>query len=836
MTPFRPSDHLFGREHDLDSVSAMFQAPECRLVTLSGPGGVGKTRMAQRIAELMSIDFADGVYFIPLHALTSAQHLVSAILEHLGTGIHGTDDPSVQLLHVLQDRCLLLVLDNFEHLLEARRIVTSIVEKTRHVKVLVTSREVLNLHQEWVWQMRGIEYPQADDTVDAMNYAAVRMFDARARRVFPEFSLQRELPAIIQICALVEGNPLAIELAAAWLKSFTCRDILDELCQDIDLLSTGMDDIPEQHRSIRAVFDHSWRLLTDDEQYKLMCLSLFHGSFTHAAAKGVAGTSRLMLNTLINKSLLYHNHHSGRYQFHQLFRQYVYRHLLNNADTFTAADAAFIVYFRDFLAVRAANLWTSRQHEVVTEVTSELDNIRSIAVRLAFTEEVSISRKAMHMLTETYHLRGYFQDVAVFMSQIVAQLDSQCEDELDIEHLHLLAETLNGLGWSYIRLGEFDAAEAMLLRARHVYDTHQIQPAIGLGTDPRGGLAELKLILGNSAAALTLGEAVNAAALSRNDPLNRSTALYLLSSIAFAAGDYTQANVHIHQAITLTRQAGNEWFLACCFYQMGHICCEQQNYVGASGWYEDSFRIRETFGDLEGQAQSLNHLGSLTLLQDQYTRAVELFQKSHSLYQRIGNRGGSLATDQGLAIAHTALGHYDQAHEHLMNAVKVASETQLPSWWLSVCEAVGEFFAATGAYERGLMLVRLAFHRQETSSMTRARAARWLQLARHNLTQIIETDLNIIVQQLEYDLSTYVWRSTPSSNSHNNHPHLIEPLSERELEILYLIAQGMTNQEIADHLILMVSTVKTYNYNIFGKLHVKNRGQAVRRAQQLKLL
>lgn len=832
---FQTSDHLFGRKDDLDAITSRLQTPECRLVTLSGPGGIGKTRLAKRIIQLLCTDFEDGVYFIPLHTATSAHELALIMLDHLDTGVHSTDDPSVQLLHVLRDRCLFLVLDNFDRLLEARGILTGILEHTYHIKVLVTSREALNLHQEWIWQVRGIAYPQIGDTVDAMNYPAVSMFDARARRVFPEFSLRPELPAISHICALVEGNPLAIELAAVWRKSLTCQNILDELRHNIDILCTEMVDMPEQHRSIRAVFDYSWRSLTGDEQYTLMCLSLFQSSFTCEAATAVARASLRMLDTLINKSMLYYNH-QGRYQFHELFRQYVYMQLLNKTDLFTEADAALIAYYHDFLAARAANLWTSRQREAMCEVSAEFDNVRKIAVRLALTENIIAGRKAVYVLTETYQLLGYYRDAVVLMSEIVGQLDNRDEDQLQVENMPLLAEVLTGLGWAYIRLGEFDTAEAVLIRAQAVYDTHQIQPPVGLGTDPRGALGELKLIVADTAAAITLSEAVYTAAISRKDPLNHSTALYLLSSIALTTGDYQQAQAHIQQAITLTRQAGNEWFLACCLYQLGHICCEQQNYVGALCWYEESFRIREAFGDLEGQAMALNYMGSLRLLQEQYTQALELLQKSHSFYQRVGDRGGLLTTCQGLAIAYTALRQYDQAHIQLINAVQIAWEAQLPAWSLSVCEAAGEFLAVTGASERGLILVRLAFHHPETSSITRARAAYWLHQAQHKDIPSIEIDLTHTVQQLLLELAVYVWGSAVPSKSYNEHDRLIEPISTRELEILHLIAQGKTNQEIADQLILMVSTVKTYNYNIFAKLNVKNRGQAVRRAQQLGLL
>ena len=212
------------------------------------------------------------------------------------------------------------MLDNFEHLLAASGLVMGILEQAPQVKLLVTSREVLNLQQEWVWPVRGIAYPTAEAESNVLVYAAIQMFIFHARRVNPAFDVHRELSAVIQICTLVEGSPLAIELAAGWLKSLTCQAVLDEPRQNIDILRTRIRDMPEQHRSICAVFDHSWRLLSQEEQGVLMRLCLFHGSFTREAAYAVAGASLSILTTLIDKSLLHHNQ-TGRYQFHELFRR-----------------------------------------------------------------------------------------------------------------------------------------------------------------------------------------------------------------------------------------------------------------------------------------------------------------------------------------------------------------------------------------------------------------------------------------------------------------------------------------------------------------------------------
>lgn len=832
------SDSLFGREYDLDTVTKMLRSPECRLVTLAGPGGIGKTCLAQQVAQQLRSDFEDQVYFVPLQSLTDPQYVVTAVLEQLGVRSQSSGDPSAQLLRFLKQQRLLLVLDNFEHLLEAAGFVVNLLEQTTQVKLLVTSREVLNLQHEWVWPVRGIAYPIDNQTSDAVDYAAVRMFAASARRVNPEFALQRELSTVSQICTLVEGSPLAIELASGWLKSLTCREILDELRRDIDILSTRMRDMPEQHRSIRAVFDHSWNLLTPDEQRVLMQLSLFRGSFTREAANTVARASLPVLTTLIDKSLLYHRP-DGRYQFHELFRQYVHGQLLSDRDAAVQAATVLTTYYRDFLASRMDDLWGARQRDAIREVAAELPNIRSLAEQLTMTDDAAASRKAVHVLSETYQILGYYREAERFYTQVIEKLEEIESNQPDVEYLHLLAEMLNNFGWLSIRLGEFDTAAEVIARAEAVYHTHQIRPAVGFASDPRLSMGELKGIEGDIVTAQALSQAAYADAIAQGDFLNGSVALYLLTNAALAMGDYAQAQKHIEEAIALTQKVGNRWFLAYCLNQQGHICSEQGDYLAAQRYYEESYRIRESFGDPEGQAVALNHLGTLALLQEEYEQAVELLQSSLPMYQRLEDRGGLFTAHEGLGIAYTALGQFDQARDYLMQAAQIADDVQVASWWLSLCEAVGEFFAATNAVEHGIELIRLAFQHPESKSTTRLRAERWLHHAKQPPTPIEDSlDLHQVTRQLVHELVSHEWRaaSQESASTHVAQAGLIEPLTERELEVLRLLAEGLTNQEIADHLVLVTGTVKSHNYNIFSKLGVKNRSQAVKRARELNLL
>ena len=317
--PAQPTSFV-GRQRELAELTALVADPTCRVLTLVGPGGIGKTRLAMEVASRMMTHFADGVYFVPLQPLRSADNLVTAIVDALPLQLSGNDDPRQRLLHYLNGKHLILILDNFEHLLDGVGLVTDIFAAASHVNLLVTSRERLNLQAEQVWPVHGLDVPKdAADTADT--HSAVQLFMERARQVQPDFTLDDEQNAVIRICQLVEGLPLALEMAAGWVRAMSCAAIADMIQRNIDILTTEQRDLPERHQSMRAVFDHSWNLLTPEEQTVFPRLAVFRGGFSAEAAQEVTGASLQTLATLIDKSLVKLDA-SGRYDLHELVRQY----------------------------------------------------------------------------------------------------------------------------------------------------------------------------------------------------------------------------------------------------------------------------------------------------------------------------------------------------------------------------------------------------------------------------------------------------------------------------------------------------------------------------------
>lgn len=246
-------DHtsFVGRKQEYTDIQQLLDQPDCRLLTLVGPGGIGKTRLALQLGTLLRDKFARGSVVAYLQPLRSAEFFVSTVADALGISLTGQEPPLVQLAHYLNDKEALIILDNFEHLLDAAEQLAILSSSTPHVKYLVTSREALNLQEEWLYSVPGLAFPtDLDDDLAGQNNDAVQLFNERAQRVYPDFAPDKEVEAVIRVCQLVEGMPLALELAAAWRKTLNCQEIADEIQGGLNFLTTRHRNVLERHHSI----------------------------------------------------------------------------------------------------------------------------------------------------------------------------------------------------------------------------------------------------------------------------------------------------------------------------------------------------------------------------------------------------------------------------------------------------------------------------------------------------------------------------------------------------------------------------------------------------------
>ena len=366
-----------GRKNEINDLVELVNTK--RLITILAPGGMGKTRLSLAVARTQIGKYDDGVFFVPLAPLSSPDDIVTTIAENIGFVFHGENPPARQLVNFLKDRDMLLVLDNFEHLLDGAGLVSDIIGSTSNLKIIVTSRERLNLRGETVYRLGGLEFPTWETPEDALEYDAVKLFVQSANQARADFELSHnDLDYLARICRLTAGMPLGIELAAGWVDVLSLEQIADEIQGGIDILETDMRDVPERHRSLRATFERTWERLTDVEQDVFMKLSVFRGGFTLDSAQAVASANARHLRKLAQKSLI-QSEAGERYGIHELLRQFA-EERLQVSGKFEAVRTQHATYFADLFAPLGDSQWSSYDetgYEYVRALNPDFENART---------------------------------------------------------------------------------------------------------------------------------------------------------------------------------------------------------------------------------------------------------------------------------------------------------------------------------------------------------------------------------------------------------------------------------------------------------------------------
>lgn len=663
-----------GREGEIDELVRIVADPECRLVSITGPGGIGKTRLALQVARRFVDDpelsamgvekaanhdlepgagapsslshlFPQGALFVTLHAVESTHGIISAIAEACAIVFYNHENMREQLLDYLHKRKMLLLLDNFEHLLASADFVVDLLTHAPNLTILVTSREALNLQGEWLWSLEGLDVPEEGVAeADLLDYAAIRLFVQSARRIQPHFSLATEYPHVVQICRVLGGMPLAIELAVAWLGIMPCAQIAREIMHNLNFLTARQRDLPDRHRSIQAVFEHSWRLLTESEQETFQRLSVFRGGFDYPAATQVAEASWLDLAALKEKSLLNVNS-SGRYTLHELLRQYGAKKLEANPAKQMAILNRFCSYYANFLYQRQSILFSAGQLQAAADIATELDNIRAAwqwALQQNKLEEIRRSASALYFFCQ---LQSRFVEGAEALQQA-----RHCLEAMQPSHQRdlALAGICCHLGWLCIRLGEFETAIQVLQRSCALHaQLNEPQQAFIAG-HPSIPLAIVYHILGDFGRALALaGEALQTAE-AQDDRSGLAYIHYALAATNLALGHYEKARTHLEVASEMARAVGHRWFLPYILNESGKVARDTGNYVEAKSLFKESYEIKREFSDPEGMAVALNHLGEIAGLQSDYELAQQYYANAHAIYGEINDQGGLAASARGL--------------------------------------------------------------------------------------------------------------------------------------------------------------------------------------------
>ena len=748
--PAQPTPFV-GRAAEIRTYASLLSGDDCRLLTLVGPGGMGKTRLAIETARQLLDHFEHGVRFVALAPAESASRALPAVAAALQLTFMENEDPWERLVAYLREKRMLLVLDNFEHVLDAAPRLAQLLNLAPGVKALTTSREALNISQEWVRAVEGLPYPAAADAADPAAYAALQLFAERARRYRVDFDLQAELPAVIEICRLADGMPLAIELAATWLRTAPAAQIASEIGRNLDFLSTNLRDVPDRHRSMRAVFDYSWNRLEEDERRALANLSIFRGGLTAAAAGTVADASLLTLNSLVNKSLvreIARDDRGSRYEMHRLVAQYAAQQLTTSPDRAAAVAADHSVYYLELLARQEAALKGHGQRAALNLIVEELDNIRKAwqgaIARAADDPDAWASLAAgVRALTLFCEMRGLINEgeqlLAAAVEAVAAGMSAgagKTGGATETDGRLALARLYAGHAQFLFRLNRFQVMEARLTAGRRLLNelpesaerayesafndilrclflvrnarSQEMQPLVEAALETFADQSDVWaqiLALNTSTMYLRSGKEVLAVLkrtveLSKGigDQISHARALLNLSQ---SVGDPEEALPILHETLDLYKEIGHRPGTGLVYEWLGDANRRQGNAGEAQRYFEKALSVYADVGYRSRLAHVLRWLAINQYELGNPEHAERSLEKMAHLLKEAGDPVGyiqslseiaQLQLDQGLLTE-------ERIRRTYHHCLQLANDVHVPAFRVEVLDRIGKLALDLGEYQ-----------------------------------------------------------------------------------------------------------------------------------------
>ncbi len=708
--PQQPT-RFIGRTYELKEIHGLLQNESCRLLTLLGTGGVGKTRIALKVAEECFEKYTHGVWFVALAPLSSAESITLAIASALKLSFYSSEDPGIQLLKYLKDKKMLLVMDNFEHLVEGAGLIGQIIQNAPMIKIVVTSRERLNLRDEWIYDVKGMGFPGIEEIDGRETGNALELFASSASRVRRDFRItgQNRL-TVTEICRLIDGLPLGIEIAASWLRTLNLEEIASEIGSSFDFLESSLQDLPERHRSLEKVFEYSLQLLSPDEQKVLARLSVFRGGFTKEAAKEVAGASVSMLSSLIDKSLIqrtsviyresdetHGSAASDQYDMHEAVRQFAWKILAGTPEEIRSIRHLHCCYYADLLYGKEQDLTVIGQKKTLAEIEIELENVHAAWQWALDNGDIESTGRLLEGVYSLYTARGWFRDAVKLLSEAVKDLKTPetCNDNSAGRNSPVMGKLLLHLGWLIIICGDYEEGGKRLRECLEIFRNLGDRSYEAYSLNRLGSLA---LFEGDFELAKALQEESLTCAVASDSSGAKARSFMSLGNIARKSGEYAEAGKHYRESLKLFKEMDHVTGQAISLGNLGIVACRTGDLDEALRLDRESFALAEALDDRRMIAEGLTDIGTVFREMGNTDEAWKYYTESLSLNRELGVKSGILITLDNMGTMAAQAGDLEKAEELLTEALELSRELGRRATIVEILTGLGGIAVESGKY------------------------------------------------------------------------------------------------------------------------------------------
>jgi DNA-binding SARP family transcriptional activator len=714
---------FIGREQETEQCINLLHNENCRLLTIAGPGGAGKTSLALNLAKKVLGSFVDGVYFIPLDKVQCPDYLIHAIAESLEFSfdqITLQQGARKQLINYLSGRSILLILDGYEHLIDSSEFLSELLQQTVDVKLLVTSRQKLNIQGEWVQSISGLPIPDHLESAGRNGSSSLDLFVERAKQTLPGLTLsEEELNAALQICRLVEGFPLAVELAASWTTLLSCTEIAKEIQHSFNFLSSQMLDVPEKHRSLKAAFNYSWQMLKIDQQRVLEKLSVFRGGFTHQAAQQIAGADWMILTELLNRSLVYRAS-DGRIFIHKVILGFIEEKLFKKPELFDEIAEKHSRHYLNLLYDKENDFSTGKMITAREVLRPEIENLRKAVCWAAVNQPSEAALKAVSSYFSFYMVHGWYDGEIAFDQ--LADFVSQHEKSPPLDNPVYLSCRAHQ-GWFCANLSMVEVCDRISKEILQPLQQKDMKKELALCLHNLGVSTEFR---GDYETSRDLLE--RAVEIGMEIPFVAFPSYYLwLGYVHFLLGEYQEGMRSFETSYSLFIKDGNIWASSFALSKMGLAADGVGEHASAMNHFREAYEIFLNTGDITGQAYSLSRMSIGAYFLDEYASAYEYGEQALNHFKDIGHLWGICASSGHLGFIHLGTGKSQEAQTIFYDTLELASDADLDPLSLYALAGLSCTFVTEGKKKEASDLFSYVRSHPRTPALYIDVAKHWLQ-------------------------------------------------------------------------------------------------------------